>query len=104
MTKIHYDEVLLKNNVTTNVKNSIDSLNNTNNICMGMIIPQDFTYTSIVNDFKNTVTNELSDVKKVLDILNNSEMLYNDVNKVVFGKINSLDSYQIKVRESGIKG
>ena len=71
---------------------------------MGFNIPSDFNLANIVNDFSNTVKNELANLNKVKDLLSTSERLYSEVDKVVYSKINGLDKYQVGLRESGIKG
>lgn len=104
MTKIHYDINLLKANVNTNLNDGINNLNNTNRICAGFNIPSDFSLAGDINDFSNTVKNELSNLNKAKDILNNSERYFSEVEKIVFEKINALDKYQVGLRESEIKG
>ena len=104
MTKIHYDETLLKNSVNSNLATGISNLNGTNTICMGISIPAGFSQASVVNDFKNTVSAELGNLNKVNSMLNSSEKLYNGVSNIAIEKINSLDSYKVVLREDGIKG
>ena len=104
MTKIHYDYSLLKANVTHNLKDAIDNLGGTNRICLGFSIPSDFELAGVVNDFSNTVTNELNNLNKVSNILSTSERIYNETSKITYEKINGLDTYQVGLRESRIKG
>ena len=104
MTKIHYDETLLINTVKSNLATGINNLNNTNTICMSISIPSGFSQASVIDDFKNTVATELSNLNKIDSMLNSSEKLYNGVSNTVTEEINGLDSYKIILREDGIKG
>lgn len=103
MSKIHYNELGIKNLVNENLNNAIKNLDQVKNICLNLSIPTGFSKKGYLVDFSSEIITHLNKVTEIKNILSASERAYSTSKNIIDGKITELDTYQIGLRESDIR-
>lgn len=103
MTKIHYDELPVKNIIVSNLDEAINNLGKLKTMYSNLDIPGSFVNKNDLVNFGGDIFDYYNKVLNVNNMIKNSSKKLENLSFLMENKINSLSSNRIMIRENIIK-
>lgn len=103
MTKIHYDELLAKSIIVSNLDEAINNLEKLKTMYSNLDIPSSFVNKNDLANFSCDIFSYYNKVLNVNNMIKNSAKKLENLSFLIENKINGLSSNRVMIRENIIK-